>query len=268
MNPFISCKYTLGSISVIDGNWNWSNVVILDNKIYIIEQGEILVDGEGESFVAKAGDMVLIPSNVVHSARLTESNFVKKSWIHFVMKQGSSEFFSAYKTPVKISLPSKTHALKIIDNVIKCGNLDEPQKTLKTSIGIFELVSLFLEHALPAKNNDTKDSISQAVKYIDYNFIEQFSLEFLSKKFGCSPNHFIKTFKEKTGYTPIKYVLLKRIELAKSLLESTDMPINSVMEKSGFYDASYFSKTFKKIVGYSPKSFRENVEQKFMIIGD
>jgi len=69
--------------------------------------------------------------------------------------------------------------------------------------------------------------------------------------------------KEKTGYTPIKYILTKRIDLAKSLLESTDMPINSVMERVGFDDASYFSKTFKKMVGYFPKGYRENVEQKF-----
>lgn len=263
MSPFISCKYTLGAISVIDGNWNWTNVVIPDNKIYIIEQGEIIVEGGNESFVAKAGDMVLIPSNLVHSTRLTDNSFVKKSWIHFAMKQGSSEFFSTYSSPIKVTLPSKTHALKIINHVIKCGALEDPQKTLKTNMGIFELVSLFLEHTLPAKSNQLKDSMSRAVKYIDFNFVEQFSLDFLSKKFGYSPNHFIKIFKEKTGYTPIKYVLMKRIELAKSLLESTDMPINMVMEKSGFYDASYFSKTFKKMVGYSPKSFRYNVEQKF-----
>jgi AraC-like DNA-binding protein len=263
MNPFISCRYTLGSISVIDGNWNWSNVVIPDNKIYLIEEGEILVEGGGKSFVAKAGDMVLIPANVVHSARLTENSFVKKSWMHFTMKQGSVEFFSAYTSPVKITLPCKTHALKVANYVIKCGVLEEPQRTLKTSMGIFELVSIFLEHALPTKNTESKDPISKAIKYIDYNLVEQFSLDFLSKKFGCSPNHFIKIFKEKTGYTPIKYILTKRIDLAKSLLESTDMPINSVMERVGFDDASYFSKTFKKMVGYSPKGYRENVEQKF-----
>ncbi len=263
MNPFISCRYTLGSISVIDGNWNWTNVIIPDNKIYVIEQGEILVEGGEKSFVAKAGDMVLIPSNVTHSARLTDLGFVKKSWIHFTMKQGNQEFFSAYDAPVKITLPCKSHALKVINYVIKCALLEEPQKTLKTSMGIFELVSLFLEHALPTTVTESKDPISQAIKYVDYNFVEQFSLEFLSKKFRCSPNHFIKIFKEKTGYTPIKYILMKKIELAKSLLETTDMPINSVMEKVGFYDASYFSKTFKKMVGYSPKGFRDNIEQKF-----
>ena len=205
--------------------------------------------------------MVLIPSNVTHSARLTDDNYVKKSWIHFTMKQGSADFFSAYTSPVKISLPSKTQALKVIDFVIKCGALEEPQRTLKTSIGIFELVSLFFDHVLPVKETENKDSISQAIKYIDCNFIEQISLDFLAKKFCCSPNHFIKIFKEKTGYTPIKYILIKRIELAKSLLETTNLPINTIMEKVGFFDASYFSKTFKKIVGYSPKGFRDNAIQ-------
>ncbi len=257
MSNSISCKYALGSTSVSDGYYNKSNGAVSDNVIYIIEQGEILFESEGESFVAKAGDMVLIPSNVLCSERLTASGFVKKSWIRFTMKRGNQEFFLTLNSPVKITLANKNYVLKIK----KYSNLDEPQKTLKTSMSIFKLVSLFLEHTLPSKKTEDKDIASQAVEYIDNNFVEQFSLKFLSKKFGCSPNHFIKIYKEKTGYTPIKYILMKKIDLAKALIKTTDLSINSVMEKVGFDDASYFSKTFKKIVGVSPKAFKDSAEQ-------
>ena len=78
---------------------------------------------------------------------------------------------------------------------------------------------------------------------------------------GC----IFKKFKEKTGYTPIKYLAIRKIDEAKRLLETTDLPISEVMERVGYEDASYFSKLFKKLVGYSPKSFRENVEQKQLV---
>ena len=264
MNPFISCRYTLGSISTIYGAWSWTNVNIPDNKIYVIEKGEILVEGGGASFIAKAGDLVLIPANVTHSARLTDKKFVKKSWIHFAMKEGVSNYFSSYGAPVKIELPSLQKTLKTINEVIKAGELSEPYKSLKTSSGIFELVSTFLDESLPRLPLPL-DNIDKAIDFINDNYTKQFSLDFLSEKFECSNNHFIKKFKEKTGYTPIKYLAIKKIDEAKRLLETTDLPISEVMERVGYEDASYFSKLFKKLVGYSPKSFRENVEQKQLV---
>ncbi|MBO7215074.1 MAG: helix-turn-helix transcriptional regulator [Clostridia bacterium] len=262
MNPFISCRYTLGSISTIESSWNWSNVVIPDNKIYVIEKGEIFVEGGGVSFVAKEGDLVLIPSSVVHSARLTELQYVKKSWIHFAMKQGVAEYFSGYTHPVKITLSNLSQTLEIINGVIRYGDLSEPYRSLKTSAGIFELVATFFDKSLPQKPIVSIDNIDRAIEFINDNYTEQFTLDFLSEKFHCSGNHFIKKFKEKTGYTPIKYLSIKKIEEAKRLLENTDMPINEIMERVGYLDASYFSKLFKKLVGYSPKSFRDNIDNK------
>lgn len=259
MNPFISCRYTLGSITTIDYNWNWSNVVIPDNKIYVIEEGEIVVEGGGVSFVAKQGDMVLIPSFVIHSARLTEKKFVKKSWIHFAMKQGATEFFSGYSHPVKITVPNLSHTLAVINGVIEASELAEPFRALATSSKIFELVSIFMANSHPKQPIASVDNIDKAIAYVNDNFTSQFTLEFLAEKFNCSCNHFIKKFKEKTGYTPIKYLSVKKIEEAKRLLENTDMSISAIMDEVGYTDASYFSKLFKKLVGYSPKNFRDNV---------
>ena len=98
-----------------------------------------------------------------------------------------------------------------------------------------------------------------AIEFINDNYIKQFTLGFLAEKYNCSTNHFIKKFKEKTGYTPIKYLYVKKIEEAKRLLETTNLTIYEVMEKVGYEHASYFSKLFKKLVGYSPKRFRESV---------
>ncbi len=261
MNPFISCRYTLGSISTIENNWNWANVTIPDNKIYVIEKGEIIVEGGGESFIAREGDLVLIPSLVTHSARLTDSRFVKKSWIHFAMKQGVSEYFLGYDRPIKISLSDLPQTLEIINSVIRYGDLSEPYRSLKTSSAIFELVALFFDKFQPKRTIEL-DNIDKAIEFINDNFTEQFSLDFLAEKFNCSGNHFIKKFKEKTGYTPIKYLSIKKIEEAKRLLESTELSINAVMEKVGYEDSSYFSKLFKKLVGYSPKNYRDNVDVK------
>lgn len=260
MNPFISCSYTLGAISVLSSNWNWNNVVIEDNKIYIVEQGELLLTVGNESHVVKAGEMVLIPANVVHSAKLTKNGFAKKSWIHFSMKEGSSDYFQGYTRPIIVTLPNKHYALKVINEVINNSKLEEPFRSLKTASGIYELVSILFSETLPKKDLSVLSNIEQVIAYINNNFTKEFSLDFLSDKFGSSPNHFIKKFKEKTGHTPIKYLAIKKIEKAKQLLDTTDLSVNEVMWRVGYDDASYFSKLFKKIVGFSPRNYRESTK--------
>lgn len=259
MNSFISCCYTLGNSQIIDQNWNYENVLIPDNKLYVVEKGEIEIGFNDQTLHVKAGEMVLIPALVNHSLKLHNCNSAKKTWLHFNMKLGSIDYFSGYEQPIKITLPNKNHAISVMKEVISSNKLDEPFRSLKTSAGIFELVSIFLSECSPLTQNASITGIEKAISYIDANFTEQFSLSDLAEKYGCSPNHFIKKFKEKTGYTPIKYLALKKIDASKKLLETTTFPISEIMEKVGFYDASYFSKLFKKTVGYSPREYRDNL---------
>ena len=49
----------------------------------------------------------------------------------------------------------------------------------------------------------------------------------------------------------------ERLNKAKELLLSSNMPICEIAEKSGFSDASYFSRSFKKSVGLTPKQYRK-----------
>ena len=74
---------------------------------------------------------------------------------------------------------------------------------------------------------------------------------------SLSPNYFVRKFKDYTGYAPLQYVLIMKMERAKYLIEQSDQPIGKIMEKLGYYDSAHFSKLFKKYCGYSPKKFRE-----------
>lgn len=262
MNTLISCNYTFGRHSLLLGDWTWRNVVIPDNKIYLVTEGELVVETPDYKSVLKAGDMILIPAYMPHSCYLTGKRFAKKSWIHFNMKQGSSDFFSEYQIPLKIELENVEEAYRLIDVAVSLDKLPEPQKTLKTSAAIYELVSMFFTGNEYIPTKQPKTDVDKALEYINSNYTENFSLDFLAEKFGYTPNHFIKKFKEKTGYTPIKYLNAQKIEEAKRLLEHTKMPVSKIMEKVGFFDSAYFSKLFKKATGYSPRGLREQLKNK------
>ena len=262
MIPFITCSYTFGSHSVLEKGWKWKDVTTANNKLYFIEEGELIVEMNNTVTVAKQGDLVLIPAYTLHSCSLTSKNYAKKYWMHFSMKKGSSDFFDDYSLPTVVHISDIKSVSKIFLETIESSSLKEPTKSLKTSKGIYELVLLFLSKCDTLVEKSSESQIEQAVEYVNVNYHENFTLEELAFKFGYTPNYFIKKFKSKTGYTPIKYLTEKKLEEAKRLLEFTNLSVQQVMERVGFLDAAYFSKVFKKALGYSPRNFREIISKK------
>ena len=55
--------------------------------------------------------------------------------------------------------------------------------------------------------------------------------------------------------TPIDYVVKKRMDEAKALLENSEMKIKDIANGVGYEDSLYFSKVFKKVTGTSPKEY-------------
>ena len=261
MIPFITCNYVVGAHSTLANSWKWNDVTNLNNKLYLIEEGELLVKVNNESVVAKKGDLVLIPSYALHSCSVASKSGAKKYWIHFAMKRGSLDFFSDYSLPILVHLNNLESACKIFENTISASQLNEPLKSLETSKGIYELVLLFLKKCHLAIQKEDNSTIEKAVEFLNVNYKENLTLENLSNKFGYTPNYFVKKFKSVTGYTPIKYLTEKKIQEAKKLLEFTDLSVLSVMKEVGYIDASHFSKAFKKSLGYSPRAFREIVSK-------
>src|SRR5262249_13638851 len=70
-----------------------------------------------------------------------------------------------------------------------------------------------------------------------------------------SPYHFARQFKRATGLPPHQYIILRRVERAKQLLQG-DLPLAEVAACAGFSDQSQFSSHFKRLVGVTPGRFR------------
>ncbi len=69
---------------------------------------------------------------------------------------------------------------------------------------------------------------------------------------------FQKRFKEAYGIPPVEYRNRSRIQKAKLLLETTDLPIKDIAARLGFYDVAYFHKSFRAATGLTPTAYRTN----------
>lgn len=89
------------------------------------------------------------------------------------------------------------------------------------------------------------------------DFGENYSTADYAAAAGYSEGYFIRSFKRSTGKTPIGYQTAIKVENAKALLVETSLKIETIASLSGFSDALYFSRVFKRETGLSPSEFRK-----------
>ena len=88
------------------------------------------------------------------------------------------------------------------------------------------------------------------------NYTQDLSLDFLSKFSNISKYYLTREFKKYTGFTPYNYLISLRIDAAKKLLCTTNIPISQVGEAVGINDINNFINLFKKRTGTTPALFR------------
>lgn len=95
-------------------------------------------------------------------------------------------------------------------------------------------------------------------KYIDEHYMEPITLQSIASALNTSPYYISHIFKEMSGYSPIQYLLRRRIGEAQTLLITTDYSITDIAGMVGYDTQSYFNMQFTKNVGMPPKKFRQN----------
>ena len=88
---------------------------------------------------------------------------------------------------------------------------------------------------------------------------EDLALERLAAEAGVAPHAFATAFTKAVGIPPYRYVILRRIERAKTLLRHTDLPISRIAYDTGFASQSHLATTFKRSVGQTPGAYRHSV---------
>lgn len=136
----------------------------------------------------------------------------------------------------------------IKDNAI--GDISSPQLLNSHIISILS--------RLARKIMKSESKIHRVIEKMQLDFTNKLSNKDYAKICGVSEYHFIRKFKEETGFTPLQYKTKLIVSKAIDLFDTTNLNISEISHILGFDDSLYFSRVFKKETGISPKKYMEN----------
>ncbi|ODS24418.1 AraC family transcriptional regulator [Candidatus Endobugula sertula] len=110
--------------------------------------------------------------------------------------------------------------------------------------------------------NHSDEEILQIQLWLKNNINKPIQIVDIAKQFSISTRNLNRRFKEATGKPPSIYIQDERIQIAKDLLQSSNLAIGDIADKVGYSDVSYFSQLFKKRLHITPKEYRTTVRAK------
>lgn len=99
--------------------------------------------------------------------------------------------------------------------------------------------------------------LAKVVRYVDAHLDQTISIDDLSSAAGISRTHFMRSFREQVGETPHRWLMKRRLERAKDLLQSTGEDIAQIAARCGFSSQSHLCTAMKGSVGMTPKTWRD-----------
>lgn len=144
-----------------------------------------------------------------------------------------------------------------------CAKLTKKIEQASSIAALVKLQSeLIHKYCILVKNHSLQGYsilIRQVLTRIDSDLTADLSLSTQAKLLNINSSYLSTLFKKEVGVTLTDYVNTKRVEQAIFLLNTTTLQIQTIAKRCGIADVNYFTKTFKKHVGKTPKDYRDSI---------
>ena len=253
--PIILHKYSTRLVTE-EYSVNWHESIEI---LYFID-GYAKIISDTQYIMAQSGDIVVINSNHLHEILSLSESCCYHCLIpdKVLCEECNIPVLKLNFTPV---IKDKS-LCDLMDQIIEESESAQPyyQAAIKAKV-ISLLVNLTRfytqetnENGVDGIHNQKITMVKQAISMMSENYKNNISTQDICKKIGFSKYYFCHNFKEVTGQTVLEYLNFIRCNNARQLLSTGKYTVNECAEQSGFQNASYFSKTYKKIFNISPSA--------------
>jgi AraC family transcriptional regulator len=144
------------------------------------------------------------------------------------------------------------------------GDREATSAHIAHAIAILSTIPSESSSVVPLPSIDAKNvrgglpawQMRRVIAHVEGNLSRRIRIDELARLLGLSASHFCRAFKCTFGASPRDYVLRRRIELAKGLMLATSETLSSIALRCGMCDQPHFTRSFNRIVGEAPYSWR------------
>lgn len=243
-----------------------------------VDKESIVCYADGEKIVLCKGEILFHKPNEFHILAANGKNPPNVFIVSFVCKSEAMKFFENKKISV-----AKNNA-KYIYNILNEGrktfdisfsdpNLKKMQLLASPSLGGEQIIKNYLEIFLinllrsQTETEGTNNifirekeyavkQISDLIDFLQNSVYTTLTIDEILKNTYYGRAYLMRLFKKETGCSIMEYFIKLKIDKAKDLLRDNQLSIREISDKLAFNEPNYFTKTFKRITGFTPSAYR------------
>jgi len=220
--------------------------------VYVLE-GSVTAAIEERRFTVKAGEMLLVLSNQIHSYICDGHN---KAVVH-VFSADNVPAFARAVSGKYCNEPVFECDPDVAGYYMSCciGKEDRSPYALKSYL--YAICSQFLSKCSLTERNDAKsDILHRMLKYVSEHFEENVTLYKMAAELGYETHYLSRVFSRAVGMNIKNYINLYRVDMAKNLLVSTNRSVTEIALACGFQSIRNFNRVFLSEAGVTPQDYR------------
>lgn len=245
-------------------------------EMVYVDKGEIVATSDGVRHIVPQGSAIFHKPNEFHRLAANGTIAPNVFIITFVCTSRDMQFFNEKITEIPTKL--RSYIADIIDerHIIR----SDPPGTDTVNgraVGIAseQMVKLYLEQFLilllrgeetakpgrfSAEREDWDNQlVNDMIHYLQEHIYQELSVSDLCRRFCYSKTQLSKVFKEATGSTIMDYYTRLKIKEAKYMIREGNLNFSQIAVQLSFDNPQYFSRTFKRIAGMTPKEYKNSV---------
>lgn len=248
-------------------------------ELVIVTQGSAMHMLEGASFPVTAGDVFLLQGRQKHyfyerrnldlinimydpeKIELPEGELRRMpGYCALFMLEPTYRRQHRFASRLHLRRVPLAHVERLAEEMERECDHDEAGREVALRAKLLEMM-VYLSRAYSSADTTEAHAllrVGHVIGALENDFARDWKLDELLDIAHMSRSNLMRVFRKATGQTPIDYLVRLRIQKSMEMLRNTDLTITEVALEVGFNDSNYFTRQFRRILGESPRAFRQN----------
>ncbi|MBR0223708.1 MAG: AraC family transcriptional regulator [Bacteroidales bacterium] len=218
---------------------------------YLVK-GELLVEIEGQPFLCKAGQALLIPRNIPFQVLYFKENFSYECGfsIHSLKDVSYECLHDPHPLLQSFEPEDAAFTQSLLEQLLAAWK--------KKDIPLVQsILDLFLCRLKVMEGHPGNNTVNQFLEKIFDRSRKPGKVSEYAGELFITPNYLNRLVRSQTGHSAMEWIEISRLNLAKSLLKQGSLQIAEIASAVGIDDQSYFTRFFKKLEGCTPSQYRD-----------